>query len=155
MSILLLFVLILSACGNQAAEKEQEKEAKEKNEPKTMTYQSETGPVEVPTNPKRVVVLSSFLAGSVMALDVPIVGVDSWAKMNPRYEPYLKDAKEVTDESLEQIIELEPDLIIAASTNKNLDKLKEIAPTVTYTYGKVDYLTQHLEIGKLLNNLNP
>lgn len=43
MSILLLFVLILSACGNQAAEKEQEKEAKEKNEPKTMTYQSETG----------------------------------------------------------------------------------------------------------------
>ncbi len=53
-----------------------------------------------------------------MALDVPIVGVDSWAKMNPRYEPYLKDAKEVTDESLEQIIELEPDLIIAASTNK-------------------------------------
>ncbi|WP_407637158.1 iron-hydroxamate ABC transporter substrate-binding protein [Anoxybacillus thermarum] len=151
MSILLLFVLILSACGNQAAEKEQEEATKETNEPKTMTYQSETGPIEVPTNPKRVVVLSSFLAGSVMALDVPIVGVDSWAKMNPRYEPYLKDAKEVTDESLEQIIELEPDLIIAASTNKNLDKLKEIAPTVTYTYGKVDYLTQHLEIGKLLN----
>jgi len=32
-----------------------------------------------------------------------------------------------------------------------LDKLKEIAPTVTYTYGKLDYLTQILEIGKLLN----
>jgi iron complex transport system substrate-binding protein len=32
-----------------------------------------------------------------------------------------------------------------------LDKLKEIAPTVTYTYGKVDYLTQHIEIGKLVN----
>ncbi len=36
-------------------------------------------------------------------------------------------------------------------TIKNVDKLKKIAPTVTYTYGKVDYLTQHLEIGKLLN----
>src|SRR5690606_24071598 len=31
------------------------------------------------------------------------------------------------------------------------DKLNEIAPTVTFTYGKVDYLTQHIEIGKLLN----
>lgn len=52
---------------------------------------------------------------------------------------------------MEKIIELEPDLIIGLSTAKNLDKLKEIAPTVTFTYGKVDYLTQHLEIGKLLN----
>jgi len=42
-------------------------------------------------------------------------------------------------------------LIIGLSSIKNIDKLKEIAPTVTYTYGKVDYLTQHLEIGKLLN----
>ncbi len=29
--------------------------------------------------------------------------------------------------------------------------MKKIAPTVTYTYDKVDYLTQHVEIGKLLN----
>jgi len=42
-------------------------------------------------------------------------------------------------------------LIIGYSTTKNLDKIKKIAPTVTYTYGKVDYLTQHIEIGKLLN----
>src|SRR5690606_5428118 len=42
-------------------------------------------------------------------------------------------------------------LIIGFSTSNNIDKLREIAPTVTYTYGKVDYLTQHIEIGKLLN----
>jgi iron complex transport system substrate-binding protein len=34
---------------------------------------------------------------------------------------------------------------------KNLDKMKEIAPVVVYTYNKVDYLTQHVELGKLLN----
>src|SRR5699024_5100935 len=34
---------------------------------------------------------------------------------------------------------------------KKLDQLNEIAPTVTYTYGKADYLEQHIEIGKLLN----
>lgn len=70
--------------------------------------------------------------------------------MNPNFKK-LKDVEEVTDENLEKIIELNPDLIIGLSTIKNVDKLKEIAPTVTYTYGKVDYLTQHVEIGKLLN----
>lgn len=48
--------------------------------------------------------------------------------------------------------ELEPDLIIGLShTMKNIEKLKKIAPTVSYTWGKLDYLTQHLEMGKLLN----
>jgi len=86
-----------------------------------------------------------------MALNVNLVGVDSWSKSNPRFEAGMKDAAEVTDENLEKIIELDPDLIIGLSTINNIDKLSKIAPTVTYTYGKLDYLTQHLEIGKLLN----
>lgn len=69
----------------------------------------------------------------------------------PKVQKKLKDVQSVSEDELEKIIELDPDLIIGASTTKNLDKLKEIAPTVTYTYGKVDYLSQHLEIGKLLN----
>ncbi len=52
---------------------------------------------------------------------------------------------------MKKIIELDPDLIIGLSNIKNKDKLNEIAPTVTFTYGKVDYLTQHIEIGKVLN----
>jgi iron complex transport system substrate-binding protein len=143
---LLLLLVLLSACGNEAAE---EKGADKKEEKSTITYESESGPVEVPADPQRVIVLSSF-AGNVMALDTKLVGVDSWSKMNPRYEA-LEDVEEVTDDNLEKIIELNPDLIIGLSNIKNIDKLKEIAPTVTFTYGKVDYLTQHLEIGKLLN----
>ncbi|MFJ5624519.1 iron-hydroxamate ABC transporter substrate-binding protein [Peribacillus loiseleuriae] len=145
----LLLVLIISACGNEGKEKKENVASKE-GKSETVTYQSENGPIEVPANPKRVVVLSSF-TGNVMALDVNLVGVDSWSKMNPRFEKELKDVEEVSDESLEKIIELDPDLIIGLSTIKNINKLSEIAPTVTYTYGKVDYLTQHLEIGKLLN----
>jgi iron complex transport system substrate-binding protein len=142
-------VLIISACGNESTDNKKESSTdKEKSD--TITYQSENGPIEVPANPKRVVVLQSF-AGNVMALDTNLVGVDSWSKMNPRFNEELKDVEEVSDESLEKIIELEPDLIIGLSTTKNVDKLSEIAPTVTYTYGKADYLTQHLEIGKLLN----
>ncbi|PEJ59574.1 ABC transporter substrate-binding protein [Bacillus sp. AFS002410] len=145
---LLIFVLIISACSNTAASKDDSK-----NEPKksgTITYQSQNGPVKVPANPKRVVVLSSF-AGNVMSLGVNIVGVDSWSKSNPRWTEKLKNAEVVSDDNIEKIIELNPDLIIGLDSVKNLDKLKKIAPTVVYTYGKVDYLTQQIEIGKLLN----
>jgi iron complex transport system substrate-binding protein len=149
--ITILLLLLISACGNGAAEESTDNAEKAEEAPTTITYESENGPIEVPADPQRVVVLSSYLSGNVMALDVPIVGVDVWSKGNARYESHIKDAAEVSAESLEQIIELEPDLIIAAPTDPNLDKLGEIAPTVTYTYGNVDYLTQHLEIGKLLN----
>ncbi|WP_432355432.1 iron-hydroxamate ABC transporter substrate-binding protein [Sporosarcina sp. A2] len=147
----LALVLVLGACSSKTDESSK---APEKEEPTkesgTITYESEDGPIEVPADLKRVVVLSTY-AGHVMALDVPIVGVDSWSKTNPRFDAKLKDAEEVTDEDLEKIIELEPDLIIGLSTMNNIDRLKEIAPVVTFTYGKVDYLTQQVEIGKLLN----
>ncbi|MEG9295497.1 iron-hydroxamate ABC transporter substrate-binding protein [Mangrovibacillus sp. Mu-81] len=147
----LLLVLLVSACGNgSTSDKEEGNDSNKDSKNDTITYESENGPVEVPADPQRVVVLSSF-AGNVMALDVNVVGVDSWSKMNPRWEDDLEGVEEVTDESLEKIIELNPDLIIGLSNIKNVDKLNEIAPTVTYTYGKVDYLTQHIEIGKLLN----
>ncbi|QJD85527.1 iron-hydroxamate ABC transporter substrate-binding protein [Cohnella herbarum] len=165
----LIFVLILSACGSNKANNESspapsEQPSASASSPApsesasppahtatgTIVYESESGPVEVPANPQRVIVLSSY-AGNVMALNVPLVGVDDWSKMNPKFEEKLKDVQAVTDENLEKVIELEPDLIIGLSTIKNVDKLKQIAPTVTFTYGKVDYLTQHLEIGKLLN----
>lgn len=146
---LLLVVLLLAACGNDTAKGEAEAEKPESGSG-TITYESENGPVEVPADPKRVIVLSTY-AGDVMALDVPLVGVDAWSKMNPRFDKDLANVEEVTDQNLEKIIELEPDLIIGLSTINNIDKLNEIAPTVTFTYGKLDYLSQHLEIGKLLN----
>ncbi|VEF46177.1 ferrichrome import ABC transporter ferrichrome-binding protein FhuD [Bacillus freudenreichii] len=146
---LLLSMLLISGCGSETTTKKKDSTSVPKNS-ETITYESENGPVEVPADPQRVVVLSSF-TGNVMALDVNLVGVDSWSKMNPRFEEKLTDVEEVSDENLEKIIELDPDLIIGLSNIKNINKLNEIAPTVTYTYGKVDYLTQHLEIGKLLN----
>ncbi len=145
--LVLILMLVISACSNNSSEK---KESAKKEEPMTFTYESETGPVEVPTNPKRVILLSGF-TGNVLSLGVNVVGVDVWSKNNPTFTKEMKDVAEVSDENLEKIIELDPDLIIGLSNIKNLDKLKEIAPTVTYTWGKLDYLSQHVEIGKLLN----
>ncbi|MFP3125550.1 iron-hydroxamate ABC transporter substrate-binding protein [Ectobacillus funiculus] len=148
--VMLLFVLIISACSNGSTEKKTDDSASKESKSGTITYQSETGPVEVPAHPKRVVLLSGF-TGNVLDLGVNVVGVDVWSKNNPTFKNELKDVAEVSDENLEKIIELNPDLIIGLSNIKNIDKLKEIAPTVTYTWGKLDYLTQHIEIGKLLN----
>lgn len=145
--LLLLLTLLISACGNEESTNDN---STAKIEPETITYESESGPIEVPADPQRVVVLSGY-TGNVLHLGVNVVGVDIWSKNNPTFEEELKHVEEVSEDDLEKIIELEPDLIIALSTVKNLDKLKEIAPTVTYTWGKVDYLTQHIEIGKLLN----
>ncbi|MGV3466727.1 MAG: iron-hydroxamate ABC transporter substrate-binding protein [Heyndrickxia sp.] len=146
--LVLVVVLMLSACSSSSQDTSSSSKKDHKND--TITYQSENGPVQVPAHPKRVVVLASY-AGNVMSLGVNLVGVDSWSKMNPNFTDKLKGVEEVSEDNLEKIIALKPDLIIGLSTTKNLDKLKKIAPTVTFTYGKVDYLTQHIEIGKLLN----
>ncbi|MFD1396719.1 iron-hydroxamate ABC transporter substrate-binding protein [Kroppenstedtia eburnea] len=143
--MLLTILVLTSACSPQEKGSEEGKESK-----KTVTYQSEKGPVEVPAHPKRVVVLASF-TGNVMSLGTHLVGVDPYAKMNPLWKDRLKDVPEVSDENLEKIVELNPDLIIGLSNTKNQDKLKEIAPTVIFTYNKLDYLNQHIEIGKVLN----
>jgi len=138
-----IMVLLLAACTSL--------NKTTTNNEDMIVYESETGPILVPASPKRVVVLSSFNAGSVMALGVNIVGADMWTMANPRYAPYLQNAIEVSEDDLETILELEPDLIIAQPTTNNLNRLKEIAPTVTFTYGRFDYLTTHIEMGKLLN----
>ncbi|MEK3973636.1 MULTISPECIES: iron-hydroxamate ABC transporter substrate-binding protein [unclassified Psychrobacillus] len=150
MPFLILLILTLAACNSDESSNTDANSNNDKNETDTITYESEEGPIEVPANPKRVVVVSTY-AGNVASLGVNIVGVDAWAKSNPQFNEYFADVEEISEENLEKIIELDPDLIIGLSTAQNLDKLKEIAPTVTFTYGKVDYLEQQLEIGKLLN----
>ncbi|WP_400164431.1 ABC transporter substrate-binding protein [Brevibacillus sp. TJ4] len=152
-SAILLMALVVSGCGSSpsATPENSEPAPAGGSSAETITYQSENGPVEVPADPQRVIVLSGY-TGNVLSLGVNLVGVDVWSKLNPRFAEALKDVEEVSDENLEKIIELEPDLIIGYSSTKNIDKLRQIAPTVTFNYDtSVDYLAQHLEIGKLLN----
>jgi len=145
----------LPAAAGGAAEKtgtaaEQTEAAQPDEGEQTRIYESENGPIKVPAHPQRVIVLTRFLTGHVMALGVPLVGVDEMSKTNPRFADQLKDVETVSDASLEKILELQPDLIISLDGISNVDKLEQIAPLVTYTYGKVDYLTQQIEVGKLL-----
>lgn len=145
MPMLILLTLLLAACSN-----DENSEKNDSAEGDTITYESETGPVEVPANPERVVVLSSY-AGDLIKLGVNIVGVDTWSADNPNFQEALEGAEVISNQDLEKIIELGPDLIIGLNNIENADKLQEIAPTVLFTYGKNNYLEQHIEIGKVVN----
>ncbi len=146
--LMLIFVLALSACGNSNSSSSNK--GNQSTSSDKITYESENGPVKLPAHPKRVVVLGSY-TGNVMSLGVNLVGVDSWSKKNPRFQKELKNVEEVSDANVEKIMKLKPDVIIGLSNTKNVEKLKKIAPTVLFTYNKVDYLQQHIEIGKVLN----
>ncbi|MDY0940665.1 iron-hydroxamate ABC transporter substrate-binding protein [Priestia megaterium] len=143
---LLILTIIVSACGNSATTNGKN-DGNTENE--TFTYESETGPVKVPKNPKRIVALSN--GPNVMSLGGKLVGIDEWSSMNPLFKEKVKGVEVVSEDDLEKIMELKPDLIIAGSEMKNIKKLNKIAPTVVYTWGKLDYLNQQIEIGKLLN----
>lgn len=114
----------------------------------TVTYESEFGPVEVPENPERIVALA--YAPNLHSLDVELAGADQWTKGNPLFEDELADTAQVTEAEPESILAEDPDLIIAGANMENLEELEKIAPTVTYTWGKLNYLEQQIEIGKLV-----
>lgn len=154
--ILFVFMFAITACGNNATSNSPAASPQSSNAPAAakeasgmMTYASETGPVQVPSSPKRIVALTN--APNVLSLGGTLVGVDEWTNKNPLFKKKLNGIPVVSDNELEKIIEQKPDLIIAGSESKNIEKLKQIAPTVVYTWGKLDYLAQQLEIGKLLN----
>ncbi|SFF19081.1 iron complex transport system substrate-binding protein [Paenibacillus catalpae] len=161
--MLLVLVVVLSACGSNSANNTNNanngaaeatatpapsESAAEQPASGTATYQAESGPVEIPANPQRIVALA--YAPNMISLGANIVGVDQWTNMSPLFTDKLKGAEVVSDEDLEKIIELDPDLIIVGTESKNVAKLSEIAPTVAFTWGKLDYLNQQLEIGKIL-----
>ncbi|MFD1388462.1 iron-hydroxamate ABC transporter substrate-binding protein [Oceanobacillus oncorhynchi subsp. oncorhynchi] len=142
-----LLCLVIAGCSNQSNSKQNGGKEEASNE--TVTYESETGPVEIPAEPQRIVALSN--GPNVFALDGNLVGVDEWTKASPLFEEDMADIEIVSENDPEGILALEPDLIIAGSHMENLDELEKIAPTVIYTWGKLDYLEQQIEIGKLLN----
>jgi iron complex transport system substrate-binding protein len=96
------------------------------------------GEVEVPANPQRVVVLDGPVLDAALTVGVTPVGATT-AFANEPFPPYLGDATEgivnvgtIQEPNLEEIIKLEPDLIIGSSFrhDKIHDQLSAIAPTV-------------------------
>lgn len=134
-----LTLMFLAACGN----KEDEKTAEKKEEPKKTEDQSYTvehamGSTTLEKTPERVVILTNEGTEALLAMGVtPVGAVQSWTG-DPWYDHIkddMKDAKVVGVESqvtLEAIAALKPDLIIGNKMRQEeiYEQLKAIAPTV-------------------------
>lgn len=124
---------------------------KEESKTETVVYEQKDGTkIDVPKDPKRIVVLGRY-TGDVLKFDGDVVGCDTYSKQDPLFKDDLKDAKVISEDNVEDIAELKPDLIIGLSTAKNADKIKKIAPTVLFNYGEYNYLDQPVEVAKVLN----
>src|SRR5699024_7679124 len=142
---LLVLMLVLSACSKG------ENDQSSKEEGETTTYKQDSGDtVEVPKNPKRIVVLGATYAGGLKQLDANVVGVADIVDDSKVLKEKFKDVEKVDAENVESVAKLKPDLIITYNTDKNLKKMKKIAPTVAFDYAKHDYKEQHLELGKIV-----
>lgn len=145
----LTLCIVLAACSDENTQNAEETADEDTQSGiNTVTYESEFGPVEIPENPERIVALT--YGPNLASLDVDMAGVDEWSKRNPLFEEDLNDVPQVTEAEPETILAEAPDLIIAGANMENIEELEKIAPTVTYTWGKLDYLEQQIEIGKLV-----
>ncbi|WNS41655.1 iron-hydroxamate ABC transporter substrate-binding protein [Paenibacillus sp. MMS20-IR301] len=121
-------------------------------EAEIVTFKDSVGEVQVPKNPQRIVDTTAFYTGYFLALGVKPVGVLAGAAQNPYFEGKLDGVEIIGDElSPENILALNPDMIIVYAGAENIEKLKEIAPVVAIQYGAKNYKDQMLDFGKLVN----
>ncbi|MEA5605706.1 iron-siderophore ABC transporter substrate-binding protein [Nostoc sp. UHCC 0252] len=138
-------VLAIAACNHNTPQQEKsqieiDKPALAQTPIETKTVSDALGKVEIPVQPQRVVVLEeNIVLDSVLALGIKPVGVmycrDCEEKFRGIPNELLADVPIVgsigSQPSLEKILALKPDLILALTNRKNLHKLlSRIAPTV-------------------------
>ncbi|MGW9124536.1 helix-turn-helix domain-containing protein [Paenibacillus chitinolyticus] len=133
------------------------------NKPSTKMISTAKGDVEIPVNPKRVVVL--YLLGDVLAFDVMPVGISDVYK-GAAFEKELSGVRSLGEwfkPSPEAVLALEPDLIIVPS-EETYGMLNKIAPTVYIPYEQMttaerlnklaEALGKEKESAKLLDNFH-
>jgi iron complex transport system substrate-binding protein len=152
MAVVLCLIGILAACGNTsnntAAPTPQSHSADSESE--TITYKAANGEVKIPKNPKRVVVVADSYVGYFLALGIKPVGMTESAFSNLYFKGKIDGIENIGDgKSVEKILDLQPDLIVAFAGTENIDALEKIAPTVAIEYGKKDFKEQLREFGKM------
>ena len=148
-TLLVCFSLLLTGCATDQAETQSKNDS---TSSQTYMYKGANGEVEIPKQPKRVIVLADQLVGHILALDVPIVGLSELALQNPYFADKVDGIESVGDTySLEKIVALKPDLIIALAGMDGYQEFEKIAPTVGIPYGEKNYKEQIEEFGIMLH----
>ncbi len=149
--LLIACLLTLAACGNSNSD-DQSEDKKSSDSTSTVDYELDNGKtIEIPKNPKRIVLMGASYTGNLLDLGIKPVGVDSYAFQSDILKPELEGVEQLGAGDVEKIVELKPDLILSFDTDKNNDKYSKIAPTIPFTYTKHNYLDIHKELGKIVN----
>nr|WP_239541347.1 ABC transporter substrate-binding protein [Pullulanibacillus pueri] len=91
-----------------------------------------------------------YYVGHLLTLGIKPVGTLSSELDNPFIKDKVKGIEDIgSTPSLEKVVDLDPDLIIA-SDKESYDKLKKIAPTVLIEYGKHNVVDEMKMLGKIL-----
>jgi len=158
-SVLLLCIsLLLSACtgtvpGSSSAPggSQAQTNAVADSQQQTKIISTVQGDVEIPVNPKRIIVTNSIYAGYPLVLGVKPIGLSNHALNNEFFAGLVDGVVNIgDDESAEKILSLNPDLIITTSDSKNLDNLKKITATIGLEYGVKNFKEQLREFGVIL-----
>lgn len=138
-----LFLIILVACNNEnepdrvdsnediSNEVSQNEATPDSDETKIFTTDS-GDEVEVPVDPKKIIVLHPAYVGALVMFGHNPVGVPFYVDQDEVLNEATEGIERIDPEDVEGITNLEPDLIIATATDPNLNKFKKIAPTVTF-----------------------
>lgn len=148
-SILCMCLLVLSGCGSSNS-----------SGGETRTITDVRGEVTIPANPQRVVDLSGN-SDMLELLGFNVVGTansDAYdqTKLPSYLDGYLSDAKILgynmnADVSIEEIINLNPDLIIISTIQDTAyDQLSQVAPTVEIQLEQLDWKKDFTTLGSML-----
>lgn len=151
----------LFACGTNTSANMQEKEISESSS-QIVSIESFTdenanfkkintvmGDVEIPTQPQRIVV--QYLMGDFVALGIKPVGI-SETHEGAAFESAVTTATDLGlwEFDLEELMTLEPDLIVAVNEDQ-YDDFSKIAPTVIIPYGSMSTQARLTFLGEVTN----
>ncbi|ETT63212.1 ABC transporter substrate-binding protein [Paenibacillus sp. FSL R7-277] len=114
----------------------------------TITFKAVNGDIQIPKNPQRIVMVAGAFTGHLLALGLkPVATGDE--SFNNYTEGKLDDVVNLgNDIPYEQIIELQPDLIVVWNDPAAIEKLTQIAPTVAVDYG-IPFREQLMDFGTM------
>ncbi|NFN86498.1 ferrichrome ABC transporter substrate-binding protein [Clostridium sporogenes] len=128
--LILIFSALAVGCSKSTSTNSEEKSNKDH---KTRTISTAMGKVEVPANPKRIVV--NYFQGDLLALGVKPLAMSSM-EGDIALKNELKGVKIVEKWEPEEIMALKPDLIIVIS-EEEYKKYNKIAPTIFLPFTKI------------------
>ncbi|WP_174613050.1 ABC transporter substrate-binding protein [Virgibacillus ihumii] len=136
---IILLIFLLAACGG-SGEDQASNDKNTNEEGRTITVQDAMGKQTIEGTPENIVALEWTYAENLLALGIQPAGVadldgfHQWVNIDKEFDESVKDVGTRQEPNLEAISRLNPDLIIAVKFRHEqyLDKLKEIAPVVTF-----------------------